>query len=491
MEVIVIDDGVNEDCFSVGKLKHNLEVLEALEIVPRRGYDTRKLSHGSVCAGIIKKYAPNCEIGSIKVMDQEQCNGTSRQLLLALEWCLRENIRVINMSLGSVDFRDFEEIQTLVARLLMNNCIIISAMHNSNYYSIPACLSGVIGVVSEPSFHNDQYTINSNYLEQADIFASSQHNLLYDYNGWFTPIPKANSYAAPMVTARVTHLLQNNVYHKVCEVKKALWNASGMEKKSIGLGYGIRPDFIESAIVLNFSNHIMSEPYFFRILEWHEKPDLSKIVLSEGPHCFVILFSDEYVCNPKLNLEIYQFILRNKDHIYGLLYGGIMPNDLKKLCEDEVFCLVWDENAYGRLLLEFKATSKECEIPIISVTGPKLLAIQALSLLKSEFYYDDYYVVKASSMKEAYLYGVEYIPNAIATRDIFQYWEERYKNNAVIFAGTPSDIINADMQIILREDADILEWSGNQMIVSASRLLANIKEIYQYIIKFFEEGEIK
>lgn len=491
MEVIVIDDGVNEDCFPVGKLRHNLEVLETLEIVQRRGYDSKKISHGSVCAGIIKKYAPNCEIGSIKVMNQEQCKGTSRQLLLALEWCIRENIRLINMSLGSVDFRDFEAISKLIARLLMNKCIIIAALHNGNHYSIPACLSGVIGVVSEPSYHNNQYTINFNYLEQADVFASSHHNMLHDYNGWIASIPKSNSYAAPTVTAMVSLLLQDNAYQKVCEVKKALLNASGMENKSIGLGYGIRPDFIESAIVLNFSSHIVSEPYFFRVLEWHEKPDLSKTVLGEGLHCLVILLSDEYVCNSKLDWEIYQFILRNKERINGLLYGGIMPIDLKKICEDEVFCLVWDEDAYERLLLEFGSASKECEIPIINVNGPELLAIQALSLLKREFYDDDYYVVKASSMKDAYLYGVEYIPSTIAPRDIFQYWEERYKKSAVIFAGTPSDIKSPDMQITLKEDADVLEWSGNRIIVSASRLLTNIKEIYQYIIKYFEEDETK
>lgn len=117
MEVIVIDDGVNEIVFRVGKLRHNLEVLETLEIVQRKGYDAKKFSHGSVCAGIIKKYAPDCEIGGIKVMEQEQCNGTSRQLLVALEWCIRENIRLVNMSLSDVDFRDFEAIQILIARL--------------------------------------------------------------------------------------------------------------------------------------------------------------------------------------------------------------------------------------------------------------------------------------------------------------------------------------------------------------------------------------
>ena len=67
-EIAVIDDGISEKLYDVGQLRHNILITPELHVIERAGYDPFLPSHGTTCAAIIKKYAPDAVLSSIKVL---------------------------------------------------------------------------------------------------------------------------------------------------------------------------------------------------------------------------------------------------------------------------------------------------------------------------------------------------------------------------------------------------------------------------------------
>ncbi|WP_261781581.1 S8 family serine peptidase [Clostridium botulinum] len=107
INVAIIDDGVNEKLYNTGVLKYNIEITPNLMIRERKKYDKYKSSHGTTCAAIIKKYLPYSVLSSIKILN-DKCEGSVEQLSLALKLCADKEINLINLSLGSTYFDDFE-----------------------------------------------------------------------------------------------------------------------------------------------------------------------------------------------------------------------------------------------------------------------------------------------------------------------------------------------------------------------------------------------
>jgi subtilisin family serine protease len=56
--------------------------------------------HGTACAGLIRAFAPECELYSIKVLDA-QLEGSGEALAAALRWALDHGMQVCNLSLGT------------------------------------------------------------------------------------------------------------------------------------------------------------------------------------------------------------------------------------------------------------------------------------------------------------------------------------------------------------------------------------------------------
>ncbi len=85
IDVCLIDDGVKEYPFDIGTLKYNKEIKDNLKIINRNHYDQHLKSHGTVCAGIIKKYAPAARLSNVKIFnDKNNRKGTTKQLITAL-----------------------------------------------------------------------------------------------------------------------------------------------------------------------------------------------------------------------------------------------------------------------------------------------------------------------------------------------------------------------------------------------------------------------
>ncbi|AEY68163.1 S8 family serine peptidase [Clostridium sp. BNL1100] len=211
INIAVIDDGVNEKHYQTDRLSYNLEITHDLTVCERVDYDPFLPSHGTTCAAIIKKYSPEAVLSSIKILDSSSRTGMKAQLIRALKWCADNSIRIVNLSLGTIDYRDFNEVKEAVDYAFEKNVIVVAACNNRNIFTCPASFERVIGVRYDfiEVLNEGEYTYNFDSMDGINISACAKHTLK-KYDGTDIVTNECNSYAAPMVTAHVFNLLRKN-----------------------------------------------------------------------------------------------------------------------------------------------------------------------------------------------------------------------------------------------------------------------------------------
>lgn len=210
MLVAVIDDGIIPELFSTGSLHYDMIATKHGRVRKRKLSERIVTYHGTMVAGIIQKYAPATEFCSIGIFSDGIMKATCGQLITALEWCLKMKIPVINLSLGTTDPDDFDNVKFIIEKLLIQGQTVVAACKNNGEYSMPAFHTGVLGVKADTTLIDNQIRSNTD-KDGVPLLASSQHRLtLPDSSIIITQI--SNSYAAPTVTAEVCNLMQDQKY---------------------------------------------------------------------------------------------------------------------------------------------------------------------------------------------------------------------------------------------------------------------------------------
>jgi hypothetical protein len=203
MLVAVIDCGVNSSYFSIGKLKYDMFVTRFNRVHHCNSNVLPISIHGTVIAGIIRKYAPQVEFCSINIFPNQSMKTTSKHLITALKWCYSMEIPLINMSVGSITQSDFKNISRIINKLCDNGQTIVAAANNNGRYTLPAMHSKVIGVASDLALNGYSYLkLQSN--RELNYIASSRHTLLLPTQQVFET-RGSNSAAAPTITAAVAN----------------------------------------------------------------------------------------------------------------------------------------------------------------------------------------------------------------------------------------------------------------------------------------------
>lgn len=193
-----------------------------------------KLFHGAVCAGIIANICSDIEFWDLHVTGT---TGTTQMtvLLEALEWCVQNKIKLVHMSLGTINYFDIKPLWTQIKRLLDADAIVVAAYHNRNIKTYPAAFPGVFGV------RQDRY----GFLKNGQILFREQEgynieNSIVANLSWNGIINQANSYAAPVVTGHIATYLNRKPAAGFSDVMKFLLSIA-MHKS----GY---PDILENVI---------------------------------------------------------------------------------------------------------------------------------------------------------------------------------------------------------------------------------------------------
>ena len=208
MLIALIDDGIDNNLYPEIHMKHDLSVEEN-EVKLRDPGDRILTDHGTTCARIITKYAPDSELCSLRIFNKEKLTSSCRKLITGLQWCLNSKIPIIHMSIGSSYLSDHRKIRPLIGKILSQNQVVVAAYSNSKEYSsTPACIRGVFGVIADPNLKDNLYYFPSELSERRTIHASSQHTLT-SLSGIVIITQNTNSYAAPTLTSHIHNLLNN------------------------------------------------------------------------------------------------------------------------------------------------------------------------------------------------------------------------------------------------------------------------------------------
>ncbi|BCK00797.1 S8 family serine peptidase [Anaerocolumna chitinilytica] len=236
IHIAIIDDGINEDYYNIGQLDYNIEITQDLIIQTRYGYDTYENSHGTTCAAIIRKYAKEVSLSSIKILTKGTQKGLKAQLIRALEWCVEQKIHLVNLSAGSVYYKDFKEIEETIQRVTSKGLIIVAACHNQNIFTAPASFKEVIGVKCDlrDIVKAGEYIYNSYIPDGIDCITGSMHRIK-NYNGCEEVTSLCNSYAAPYITFAVSEIIKKRPELSLAEIKQELKHSSN--KLLIGTDY--------------------------------------------------------------------------------------------------------------------------------------------------------------------------------------------------------------------------------------------------------------
>ena len=108
------------------------------------GY-TDVIGHGTAVMAAIKEKAPQADYFAVRVF-YSSLRTTVDVLLRGIEWCLANNIDIINLSLGTTNPAHREKFVPVIARAVEHGVILVSARETEGVPALPGSLPGVIGV---------------------------------------------------------------------------------------------------------------------------------------------------------------------------------------------------------------------------------------------------------------------------------------------------------------------------------------------------------
>lgn len=278
----IIDDGVNNEFYDIGIIKNSIEITTELMIEQINRNVIPKNSHGTICAAILKKYYSKANIVSIKILDSEKESCRKEQLIKAIEWCIDNEIKVINMSIGSIDYRDFNQLNTVILKASEAGCVIVAACHNKNIFTMPASSQYAIGVKTdkEGKLKDNEYKYNSLSLDGIEIMSCSKHIIeTIDGDTEYTKV--CNSYAVPVITALVCRILDEEIKDiTVEEVRGKLFEKSINFTIDISKKHDEKKGYIDKFSVCSLEGKLIDAPLiaFFSMSESYDINNVEKLI---------------------------------------------------------------------------------------------------------------------------------------------------------------------------------------------------------------------
>lgn len=470
IKIAIIDNGVNE-LYIKRSIKKSIIIFEGNICVDEtKNKDYQNFQHGTNCALILEKYCADCCLISIKILD-ENGRGTIKSIYPALEWCYKNQIRLINLSLGTVDFRDCEKLKTLINEYAVKGMIIIAATANSGFVSYPASFTNIIGVATIGS----PLRYSKDYMQMGiDAIVQSEHSL--NICGKEIKTSLSNSYATPYMCALIANKLRSDETLNIVDLKKY-----AKEQSHIEMEEGYEPDWIYRAYILGREYTGRAKYYFETVTgvydEIQEKVDT------------IIAYS-------KADLESLNIKSKN------LIYLG--DEDIHDI---DIQGFIWNKETRRRQIKHNFYQGNDLEVPVV------ILAVEdhidkfyVLAELKRVFANGGYNVYTIGMEPECVLYALEYMPEPEADIDAWKQFiasQTFYKQNDLVIWCVPINdrdkylkvYPDYDMQIILYREGNgnIVEFLFEGEVVEKEIVGAietkDIEEIYHIIESKLTEEE--
>lgn len=437
--IAILDDGVCSSIFpTLGKIDSSIAVEVDGTIVQASEPD--QMTHGTLCAAIIRSYAPDAKLISVKVLDPTTLKGSMHQIRYALEWCVSQNVSLINLSVGCASFKYWELLRHVIARLARKNIPLICACSNSEMPSIFTELTWPISVEKDDELVEDQYyPQNGNFLE-SDFRASSTHSLL-TFEHTVMTFSSQNSYAAPVITAKVYQLLKEHGKLPIEKLRRLL------RKDPSDISFHIKPipDFLVTAKIVGRPQYPEDLLAFSR--DTGKKPNKPML----------LAFFPDTSFNLKL---VYEIIYSYSHDILGILYAGVAPREIKEIAS-RTGCLFWDESEYTQNAVKLPQQSGAPATINLLFRGSRVTAARLAKSLQKKILSLGYSCQVFSDWPQAYCLGMLFLTPPVNSVSYIHSFVKRYQLDITIIC---SDTIESkhDMVVSCSESSVLLEYNNSQ-----------------------------
>lgn len=170
VKVAIIDSGVNPAHPHVGGVAGGARI-SASEADPSHDY-LDYLGHGTAVAGAIREKAPDALLYAVKVFDRALTTNVET-IIKAIDWCVENEMNVINLSLGTATVEHRDLIGQAVVRAAETGTTLVAAREMSGKPSLPGCLPAVIGVAVDWEGPRARYSVN--LMDHDPVFIASAY----------------------------------------------------------------------------------------------------------------------------------------------------------------------------------------------------------------------------------------------------------------------------------------------------------------------------
>jgi subtilisin len=219
--VAVVDSGVDAAHPAVGAVERAVALQwdsETGQVTTTEGPHDDLFGHGTACAGIIRRVAPDAAIWSVRVLGS-RLTGKGLVFAAGLRWAIREGARVVNLSLSTGREDYFGLFHEIADEAAFAGVVLVCATNNVPAPTYPAQFSSVISVAAHDG--QDPFGIDANPAPPTD-FGAPGIDVRVPWLAGSTIVSTGNSFAAPHVTGLVARVLSKHPHLRPYEVKTVL-----------------------------------------------------------------------------------------------------------------------------------------------------------------------------------------------------------------------------------------------------------------------------
>ena len=209
----IVDSGIDASHPDVGEISGgvHIQIGEKGEVLFLDDH-ADCTGHGTACAGIIRKKTPDAALYSVRIFDASLI-ADGRALIAAIQWCIDNEMDVVNLSLGITDVTFKKSLQRVCRKAGDAGVILVAAESNDGLESYPAVFPEVIGVTGGAIYETDGFYYRKD--QRIECVARGDEQRVCWLNGKHI-MTGGNSFAAPHITGIVVRLLEQ---HPKCSVQ--------------------------------------------------------------------------------------------------------------------------------------------------------------------------------------------------------------------------------------------------------------------------------
>ncbi len=160
VRIAVIDSGVHPGHPHIGRVAGGVAVAADGEILDGEEAYRDRLGHGTAVMAAIQEKAPGADYFAVRVF-HGALRTTAATLVRAIDWCIVQEMDVVNLSLGAVNDAHRPAFADVADRAMAAGAILVAAREANGEPCYPGCLPTVLGVGLDWDCPRNRYRVEA------------------------------------------------------------------------------------------------------------------------------------------------------------------------------------------------------------------------------------------------------------------------------------------------------------------------------------------